>query len=213
MQLLLDSAIIEEAIKASEWGWVKGATTNPTLLAKSNLSPEKTLLRISKCFEGPIFYQLISKTIESIVSEAKLASDILGQRLVLKIPATEFGFKATNHLSKTYACAVTSIFTPSQAMVAHSAGACYALYYHNRAKKLLENGERLANDLVQVLKNTSTTVVAASLKSPEEVVEARLAGVPILSTNFNVLSKMVQHDLSDSAVQDFNQTGIGLSSN
>jgi transaldolase len=210
MQLLLDSAIIDEAIQASEWGWVNGATTNPSLLAKSNISPEKTLLRISKCFEGPIFYQLISKTIKSMVSEAELASDILGEKLVLKIPATELGFSATSHLSKKYTCAVTSIFTPSQAMVAHAAGACYALYYHNRAKKLLKNGGRLAGDLVQVLKNTSTTVVAASLKSPEEVLEARLAGVPILSTNFNVLSKMVQHDLSDSAVQDFYQTGIGL---
>ena len=52
--------------------------------------------------------------------------------------------------------------------------------------------------------------MAASLKSPEEVVEARLAGVPILSTNFNVLSKMMQHDLSDSALMEFNKTGVGL---
>jgi transaldolase len=210
MQLLLDSAIIDDAIKVSKWGWVYGATTNPTLLALSNLSPEKTLLKMSKCFKGPVFYQLIGKTIDSMESEAKLASDILGKKLVLKIPATELGFLATNRLSKTFTCAVTSIFTPAQAMVAHVSGACYALYYHNRAKKLLTNGKRLASELVKVLKNTSTKVVAASLKSPEEVVEARLAGVSILSTSYKVLSEMVQHDLSDSALQDFNQKGIGL---
>ena len=45
MQMLLDSATIDEALKAAEWGWVSGTTTNPTLLAKSNLSPEKTLKR------------------------------------------------------------------------------------------------------------------------------------------------------------------------
>ena len=86
----------------------------------------------------------------------------------------------------------------------------YKILYHNRAKRLLKNGGKHANELVQVLKHTSTTVIAASLKSPEEVVEARLAGVPILSTNFEVLSKKVQHDLSESALKEFNQTGIGL---
>ena len=152
MQLLLDSAIIDEAIKASEWGWVSGATTNPTLLAKSTLSPEKTLVRMSKCFKGPIFYQLIGKTIEAMKSEAKLAAGILGKKLVLKIPATEMGFLATSHLSKKYSCAVTSIFTSSQALVANAAGARYALYYHNRAKRLLKNGEELADELVHTLK-------------------------------------------------------------
>ncbi|MDO9546523.1 MAG: transaldolase family protein [Pelolinea sp.] len=210
MQLLLDSAVIDEALIAAEWGWVNGATTNPTLLAKSNLSPEKTLEKLSQCFKGPIFYQLVGKSIKSMKAEAKLAAGILGKQLVLKIPATELGFRATSQLSKKYTCAVTSVFTSSQALVAHASGARYALYYHNRAKRLLENGHDLANELVQVLKQTSTIVVAASLKTPEEVVEARLAGVQILSTNLKVLSKMVQHDLSEAALKEFNRNGIGL---
>lgn len=210
MQILLDSATIDEALKAAEWGWVSGATTNPTLLAKSNLSPEKTLKRLSKCFKGPIFYQLVGKTLKSMKAEAKLAADILGKQLVLKIPATELGFLATNQLSKKYTCAVTSIFTSSQALVAHAVGARYALYYHNRAKRLLKNGGELAAELIQVLKHTNTIVVAASLKSPAEVVEARLAGVPILSANFKVLSQMMFNDLSESALKEFNQSGVGL---
>ena len=40
MALYLDSAIISEAQIVKDWGWVKGLTTNPTLLAKSELSPE-----------------------------------------------------------------------------------------------------------------------------------------------------------------------------
>ena len=95
-------------------------------------------------------------------------------------------------------------------MVAHVSGARFALYYHNRAKRLLKNGEDLASELVRVLKHTDTLVVAASLKTPEEVVEARTAGVSILSTNFGVLAQMMKHDLSEAALEEFNQSGTGL---
>jgi len=211
MQLLLDSAIIEEARQSSEWGWVSGVTTNPALLAKSDLSPEKTLRNLRRLFQnGPIFYQLVGQTLGAMKDEAEKAADILGKQLVLKIPATELGFRATTRLSKKYTCAVTSIFTPAQAMVAHTSGARFALYYHNRAKRLLKNGEELASELVRALKHTDTRVVAASLKNPEEVVEARTVGVSILSTNFKVLAQMMRHDLSEAALDEFNQSGTGL---
>ena len=211
MQLLLDSAIIEEARQSSEWGWVSGVTTNPALLAKSDLSPEKTLRKLRRLFKnGPIFYQLIGQTLGAMKDEAEKAADILGKQLVLKIPATDLGFRATTRLSKKYTCAVTSIFTPAQAMIAHTSGARFALYYHNRAKRLLKNGEELASELVRALKHTDTRVVAASLKNPEEVVEARTVGVSILSTNFKVLAQMMRHDLSEAALNEFNQSGTGL---
>jgi len=210
MQLLLDSANFEEARTCAEWGWVSGITTNPTILAKSGKSTEKTLVKLKKIISGPIFYQLTQETIEEMVKEAKLAADILNKQLVLKIPATEVGFQATAILSKKYTCAVTSIFSPAQALVAHAAGAKYALYYHNRAKRLMKNGKHLAGELVLALKRTDTTVIAASLKSPDELVQARNAGVPILTTTFEILKQMMRHDLSDKAVADFILTGTGL---
>jgi transaldolase len=48
MQLLLDSAVLEEARQAAAWGWVRGATTNPALLAKSSLPPEKILKKLGR---------------------------------------------------------------------------------------------------------------------------------------------------------------------
>lgn len=212
MQLLLDSAIIKEARQAAEWGWVKSATTNPTLLAQSELPPAQALQELGSIFSGQIFYQLTGENLQDMRLEAAKAFDILSGKLVLKIPATPLGFQATAQLSTEYPCAVTSIFTPAQAMTAHCAGARYALYYHNRAKRLLPagQGERLAAELVQVLAGTGTEVVAASLKSPEEIVEARMAGVTILSAKFEVLSLLPRNEFSEQAVQDFKATGTGL---
>lgn len=210
MQLLLDSAIIEDARQASDWGWVSGVTTNPTLLAASDLPPAKTLKKLGRLFKGPIFYQLTGKSLETMKEEAGLAADILGSQLVLKIPATDLGFQSAARLSKKYICAITSIFTPAQALVANASGARYALYYHNRAKRLLKNGSHLASRLVEVLAGTGTQVVAASLKTPDELVEARLAGVPILSAKFEVLVQLPLNEFSQAALDEFNSSGTGL---
>ena len=210
MQLLLDSAIIEEATKAAEWGWVSGVTTNPTLLGQSSLSPARTLEKLGKIFSGPVFYQLIGSTVRDMKKEARMADAILGKQLVLKIPAVGIGFQAAAQLSRKYLVAVTSIFTPAQAMAANAAGARYALYYHNRAKRLLPKSADLAKKLVAALERTDTRVVAASLKSPDEMVEARLVGVRILSAKFSVLKEMVEHEHSMAALQEFKEKGTGL---
>ena len=212
MQLIIDSAIINEVRQAFEWGWVKSATTNPSLLAQSELPPDQTLLEMSKILPGKIFYQLTGSSLESMQVEAGKADEILGEHLVLKIPATPLGFQATSLLSRKYTVAVTSIFTAAQGMTAHCAGARYALYYHNRAKRLLPDGQgkHLAVDLVSVLDGTDTQVVAASLKTPEEVVEARMAGVTMLSTKFDVLALLPQHELSEQALREFKTGGTGL---
>ena len=210
MQLLLDSAIIDEARQAAGWGWVSGATTNPTLLAKSASPPAETLRELSRLLKGPIFYQLTGGTIELMKEEAKLAEDILGSQLVLKIPATTLGFQACAALSAKYTVAITSLYTPAQALAANASGARYALYYHNRAKRLLPDGADLAQRLINALSGTDTLVVAASLKSTAELVESRMAGVPILSAPLNVLAALPNNELSDAAVDEFNQTGTGL---
>lgn len=212
MQLLLDSAIIKEVRQAFEWGWVKSATTNPILLAQSELPPAMTLKEMRKILLGEIFYQLTGNDLESMQTEAARAFDILGEQLVLKIPATPLGFQATALLSSKYPVAVTSIFTAAQGLVAHNAGARYALYYHNRAKRLLPDGqgEFLAAGLVKVLEGTDTQVVAASFKTPTEIVEARLAGVRMISAKFDVLSLLPQHELSEQALQEFKANGTGL---
>ena len=212
MQLILDSAILDEARQAAAWGWVSGATTNPTLLGQSSLPPAETLRELGKVLSGQVFYQLTGKDLQSMQTEVERAFDILGKQLVLKIPATSMGFQTAAHLSKKYPVAVTSIFTPAQAMLAAAAGARYALYYHNRAKRLLPDGQgtHLAEALLRVLDGTDTLVAAASLKSPEEMVEARTAGVPILSAPFAVLAQMPGHALSEQAVAEFDAKGTGL---
>ncbi len=211
MSILVDSAIIEEVQEAVSWGWISGATTNPSLLAMSPLPPRETLKKMAEIVNGNIFYQLTAPTLEGMLQEALEAHHILQDQLVLKIPATTLGFKAAARLSDDYHCAITAIFAPEQALLAQACGARYAIYYHNRAKKWMEDGESLGPKMVQLLSDDdSIEVLAASFKTKQEVFDAARASVKHLTIKFELLKSLADNEFSQKAVDDFNATGCGI---
>jgi transaldolase len=215
MPFLLDSAWIPEAETASTWGWVEGITTNPTLLSKSGISPEETLRRLAELTLGPVFYQLVSQEYEAMLEEARRAGDILGDQLVIKILPTPAGFQTAAHLAGTFSCAITGIYSPAQALVAEAAGARFAIIYYHRAISQMPEGagRQLLDDCVTVLSNSETHLLAASIKSIEEVITLRRAGVEYLTLPFQVLESLMHHPLSEQTGQDFLLNGVGLLEN
>ncbi|MEM9137206.1 MAG: transaldolase family protein [Cyanobacteria bacterium P01_F01_bin.42] len=210
MALYLDSADLSQAQSAMAWGWVKGITTNPTLLARRSEPPSQILQELKDLCNGEIYYQLMSTTVEEMLREGEAAFTILGQQTVLKIPATSTGFQALPRLSPQMACSVTGIYSPAQAAVAAEGGAKYAIAYVNRATRLQGDGVGLVQAMAQVLANCETKILAASIKSPAEAVAALGAGALHLTLPYDMLQQMTQHPLSDQTVQDFNRGGRGL---
>jgi transaldolase len=209
--IYLDSAIIEEAKLAVKMGWIKGITTNPTLLKQSPLSPEETLTQLAAISPGELYYQLCATDFASMVAEAKQAANIIGHKLVLKIPATDLGFAVTAHLASEITCSVTAIYSPAQAAIAAEAGAKYAIVYVNRSTRLLGYGLALVREIAHILQRSSTEILAASLKSPQEAAATLQAGAHHLTIPLNILQQMTTHNLSLQTVDEFRAKGIGIS--
>lgn len=208
--IYLDSAIIKDVETAIKYGWVKGITTNPTILAKSNLSPEETLQKLAHLSPGELYYQLTATDAETMITEAQKAYELIGEKTVLKIPATTIGFQVTATLSPKIPCAVTAIYSSAQAAIAKEAGAKYAIAYVNRATRLLGDGLALVNEMAKVLENSETEILAASLKSPQEAAAALEAGAHHLTIPLDILTAMTTHELSEKTVIEFNEKGQGI---
>jgi transaldolase len=208
--IYLDSALLEEAQTAVTMGWVKGITTNPTLLKKSPLPPEECLQKLAAICPGELYYQLCGTDFESMIREGSRAAEIVDEKLVLKIPATELGFRVTAHLSSTIACSVTAIYSPAQAAIASEAGAKYAIAYVNRATRLLGDGLELVRSMSLVLQNSQTEILAASLKSPQEAAATLQAGAHHLTVPLDILRAMTTHEFSTTTVAEFADQGIGI---
>jgi transaldolase len=210
MAIYLDSAKLDEACRAKELGWVYGVTTNPSLMAKAGVEPESVLKGLAELAFRQVYYQLVSRDIENMIVEAHRATEIVKNGLIFKIAPTENGFRFVAEHGKDFPCCVTAIFDPAQALIAREAGARYIAVYVNRATKQLGDGLGLVGELAKVLGGGQTEILAASLKSAKEAVEAFLAGAQHITVPFDLLASLSTHPLSVQTVEQFNAEGVGI---
>lgn len=210
MSIYLDSAILSEAQAAVENGWLFGITTNPTLLAKSGLPPVDTYRYLAELPVEEIYYQVSDASLAQMQHEVKLAEELLGDKLVVKIPPTPTGFQLAAKISTEYKTCITAIFSPTQALAARATGTNYIAVYVNRATKWMGNGLELTRACAEVLAGSKTEILAASLKSTEEVVAVLKAGAQHLTLPFDLLESLIKSEHSERAVQMFNQSGTHL---
>ena len=98
MKLFIDTAIVEEIKKANDMGVICGVTTNPSLIAKSGRDFKEVITEITNIVDGPISAEVVSTEAEGMVKEADELVKI-HKNIVIKIPMTEEGLKATKILS------------------------------------------------------------------------------------------------------------------
>ena len=123
MKLFLDTAVVDEIKRANDMGVIQGVTTNPTLIAKSGQVFKNVIKEITEIVDGPISAEVMGTTSEEMVKEG-LELCKIHENIVIKIPMTEEGLKATKELSaKGIKVNVTLIFSAPQALLAALAGA------------------------------------------------------------------------------------------
>ncbi len=210
MSIFIDSTNLNHIEASSKLGWVRGVTTNPLLLAQANMAVDSLLSAIKQLCSGPIFYQLMAETFDQMITEAYQVQKILDKQLILKLPPSDLGFQVSAQLSSKIACCPTAIYSPAQALIAREAGAQYIAVYVNRASRLMGDGIQLVRDIDGVLAGSKTELLAASIKSPAEAVEAITAGAQHLTLPYETLIQMTRHELSNAAIEQFQNEGVGL---
>jgi len=207
MSIYLDSASIAEATRAAELGFVAGITTNPKLLAREGRPPEAIIPDLCDALGwGLVFYQLNGPTLEEREDEARRMLALRPHRIGLKIPCTSENIGLLARLAaEGVVCAATAVFSSHQGYLACEAGARYLIPYVNRATRLLGDGLALVRELAEVCRATggSTEVLAASLKSPQEAVEAVVAGAAHITAPLELILALGEHPLTRQALEAF----------
>ncbi|MCF6097503.1 fructose-6-phosphate aldolase [Thermovorax subterraneus] len=205
MKLFLDTANVNEIREAAALGVISGVTTNPTLIAKEGRDFKETILEITTIVDGPISAEVVSLDAQGMIKEAmEIAS--WHPNIVIKIPMTWEGLKAVKELGKNgVKTNVTLIFSPSQALLAAQAGATYVSPFIGRFTDISQDGIALVSDIVDIftLHDIKTKVIAASIRTPMDVVNAAKAGADIATVPYKVLEQMVKHPLTDIGIQRF----------
>lgn len=205
MKLFIDTANVDEIREIASWGVISGVTTNPSLIAKEGRDFKEVVQEICEIVDGPISAEVVSLKADEMVKEAlELAS--WHKNIVIKVPMTPEGLKATSILAKEgVKTNLTLIFSPSQALLCARAGATYVSPFVGRLEDISHEGMRLVEDIAEIfmLHDIETEIIAASIRSPMHVVEAAKAGAHIATIPYKVFLQMVQHPLTDSGIERF----------
>ena len=205
MKIFLDTANIEKIKEAASWGILDGVTTNPTLVSKEGKDFERVVREILEVVKGPVSLEVVSTQWKAMVEEAKKLRTY-GENVVIKIPMTEDGLKATKALSSEgIPVNVTLIFSPAQALLAAKAGARYLSPFIGRLDDISSYGMRLVEDILTIVDNYgfNTEVIVASVRHPMHVLEAVLLGAHIATVPYEVLKKLIKHPLTDIGLERF----------
>lgn len=205
MKLFVDTANTDEIRKANDLGVICGVTTNPSLIAKEGRVFKEVVKEITSIVDGPISAEVISLDAENMIKEALELSGI-HKNIVIKIPMTSEGLKAVSVLSKKgIHTNVTLIFSPSQALLAARAGASYVSPFVGRLNDISSDGNKLIENISKIFKlhDISCEIIAASIRSPEDVVDAALAGANIATIPYGVIVRMISHPLTDAGIERF----------
>jgi transaldolase len=204
MSIYLDSAHLEDARRAQALGFVVGITTNPALVAQAGRPGLDIVRDLLTLTGGYVFYQVIADTVEERLEEAREASRLDPARVMIKIPATTENLAmAAELVAGDVLCAITAVSAASQAYLSAMVGATFTIPYVNRLTRQLGDGLAVVRDCKAAVEGSETRVLAASLKSPEEVMSSIYAGADDVTIPLDIILQMGNHPLSDKAIQDF----------
>ena len=208
MLYILDTADVEQIRHCNAIYPLAGVTTNPSIISKHH-TDFWTLLSEIRSIIGPdkmLHVQTVQTTAEKMVEEALLIKERIGGNFFVKIPISEEGLKATMMLKKMgIGVTVTAIFTPTQALMAATAGADFVAPYVNRLDNIISNGVEVASEIVKQFEayHLPCQVLVASFKNAEQVHRCASVGCHAVTVTPDILKLLISHPMTSMAVEGF----------
>lgn len=206
MKFFVDTADVKEIETLVETGLVNGVTTNPTLIAKTGRPFEEVLKEICALVPGPVSAEVTALDLEGMLAEGKYLSKI-APNVIIKVPLTPDGLKACRVLEMDgISVNVTLCFSPAQALLAAKAGATFISPFLGRLDDIGEIGLALVEQILEIYDNypdINTQILAASVRSPLQVVEVARLGADVATIPPKVFHQLYEHPLTDKGIATF----------
>ena len=205
MKFFVDTAEIKDIRDLYETGLLDGVTTNPSLIAKSGRQFKEVIKEICSIVPGPVSAEVAATDYDGMIAEGHVLAK-LAENVVVKLPLTIDGLKATKTFSKEgIKTNVTLCFSPNQALLAAKVGATYISPFIGRLDDINADGVELIENIRTIYDNYSfaTEILAASIRTPNHITEVALAGADVATIPPAVIYKLADHPLTKAGLEQF----------
>lgn len=213
MQPFLDTANLDEIKIGLAGGYLRGITTNPTIMArepKTNyVGHIQKIADLCTAAKQPVSLsiEVFAKSPEEMLKQARqFIQEIHYPTLAIKIPIASTTLGVIAELARAgVRVNVTCGVTASQGeMAAMAGGTYYSLFFH-RIKDLGVDAAQTVRDTKAMLAGTKCQIICGSIRNVEDVMEASLAGSDIITAPLKIWQEMANHPKSDEWNEKFLQ--------
>jgi len=206
MKLILIAAELDDIEKAYALGVFCGVASNPSLVAQAGTPSPVMVKRILKMIDDPVFVQVAGLTTQEMIAEGTTLAQIDPERVVVKIPVTAAGIGAIHKLAaQGIRITATAICAANEALLAVLAGAQYLAPYLARIYDIGGDGCRVVGDIVELVRGATleARVIAASVRTPEELLLAWKLGADYAAVQSPVIWKICANPAVEAAARAF----------
>ena len=201
VKLFTDGADKAQIVEMAKQPWIRGFTTNPSLLKKAGVRDYAAYARelVAAVPDRHISFEVFSDDIAEMVAQARVITT-WGRNVHVKLPVTttrgEPLYDAVKALSRDGVnINMTAIFTPDQVVravdaVAGGAPACVSVFAGRLADFGIDYRPIMQDAVGRARKTANVEIIWASTREAFNVVEADAMGCHIITAPADVLKKL-----------------------
>lgn len=205
MEILIASLQPDEVRLARSLG-VRTIITNPAVLAATGRDWADQLVEAMHIVGGQVHLQVTAKGRAAILRQVDWFEELCGDRLIVKLPFTRDALEALPDLqARNAAVNLTGVVTVAQAVAALTAQPACVSVYVGRADAAGRDGVNIVQQLDRIVRRRGlpTRVIAASVRTPDDFVNASIAGADAAACSASLLRALVDDDLTERSMRDF----------
>ncbi len=209
MKFFIDTANLNQIREAQALGVLDGVTTNPSLMAKENITGTNNILKhyvdICNIVDGDVSAEVIATNFDDMIKEGEQLAE-LHEQIVVKLPMIKDGVKACKYFAdKGIRTNVTLVFSPGQALLAAKAGATYVSPFIGRLDDISTDGLNLISEIRLIYDNYGfeTQILAASVRHTMHIIDCAKLGADVMTGPLSAIEGLLKHPLTDSGLAQF----------
>src|SRR5438105_447267 len=201
VKLFTDGADKAQILNMAKQGWIKGFTTNPSLLKKAGVSDYTSFGRelVAAIPDRHISFEVFSDDVSEMVAQARVINT-WGSNVYVKLPVTttrgEPLFEAVRALSRDGAAInMTAIFAADQVAravdaLAGGAPACVSVFAGRLADFGIDYRPIVRDAVARARQTRNVEIIWASTREVFNVLEADEMGCHIITAPADILKKL-----------------------
>lgn len=216
IEFMIDTANLEAITRYVDLFPVAGVTSNPSILELEGKIDFFPHLRKIREIIGPgrsLHVQVIAEDAQGIIKESETILKKLDDRVFIKIPSTEEGFKAMRHLrQRGVRITATAVYTQIQGFMAAACDVDYIALYYNRMKNMDIDADHSIRTLRNVLdrEKMGAKILAASFRTIRQTTDAISSGAHGVTVPDRLLRDAFGLPIIKTAVDDFHKAWVSI---